>query len=886
VLYLIWLRGLMRHRRGRLAGVVAGIAVSVALIATLAGFVADARAKMTRQAIADVAVDWQVQLAQGADAPQAIAELSRSPGYSKLSEVGYFDTPGFESRETETVQVTGPGKVLGLQPGYRDAFPAEIRDLVGSGDVLLAQQTAANLHAEPGSMISVKRPGLPPVEVTVDAVVDLPLADSLFQTVGAPAGSGPQAPPDNVLLMPLDQWHQLFDGVAASAPESLHTQLHVSLNHDLPSDPASAYTKVERLARNFEARLAGSAVVGDNLAARLDVARSDSLYAELLFLFLGLPGIVLGGLLTAVLVSSGAVRRRREQALLRLRGASTATILRLASLESGFVGIAGSVLGLALGSATTRLSFGRWGFGNSLVDTLVWAGLAAFVGLALAFLMVLVPAWREAAGASFVSSRATVKRVVRLPWERVGLDFVLLALAGLVFWLTARGGYQVVVAPEGVPRVSVSYTALLAPLFLWVGAALLTMRVTGLLLAGRGTVVRSMIRPVAGRLSSLVTASLSRQRVLVGTGLVLIALAVAFATSTAIFNSTYQAQSRVDAELTNGADVTVWGSGTVNLAEYLPNIQGLDGVSAAEPMQHRFAYVGSDLQDLYGIDPANLTRATRLSDAFFANGSARDTLAALASTSDGLLVSAETVQDFQLQPGDLIRLRLQNASDHQYHVVPFHYLGIVREFPTAPSDSFLVANSAYVAEQTGSSSVETLLIRAGKQPAVVAEEVRHLLGGTSGATVRDIEEQRRITNSSLTAVSLGGLTRIELLFAVALAAAGAGLVLALGLEERRRTLAIAAALGARPRQLGAFVWSEAVVMLAGGGAGGAALGWGVAQMLVKLLTGIFDPPPEHLSVPWLYLGLVGVTTICAIVAAGQLMTHLRERSVPEAIRRL
>jgi putative ABC transport system permease protein len=320
--------------------------------------------------------------------------------------------------------------------------------------------------------------------------------------------------------------------------------------------------------------------------------------------------------------------------------------------------------------------------------------------------------------------------------------------------------------------------------------------------------------------------------------------------------------------------------------QQLPEIRGLDGVSAAEPMQHRFAYVGSDLQDLYGIDPTNLSQATRLSDAFFANGSARDTLAALASTSDGLLVSAETVQDFQLQPGDLIRLRLQNASDHQYHVVPFHYLGIVREFPTAPSDSFLVANSTYVAEQTGSPSVETLLIRADKGPAVVAEKVRNLLGGNSGATVRDIEEQRRITNSSLTAMSLGGLTRIELLFAVVLTAAGAGLVLALGLEERRRTLAIAAALGARPRQLGAFVWSEAVVMLAGGGAGGAALGWGVAQMLVKLLTGIFDPPPEHLSVPWLYLGLVGVTTICAIVAAGQLMTHLRERSVPEAIRRL
>lgn len=886
MLYLIWLLGLVRQRRGKLAGVIAGIAVSVALIATLAGFIAATRASMTRQAIADVPVDWQVQLGQGADVEQATNELARSPGYTSLFEVGYFDTPGFESTEGNTVQVTGPGKVLGLQPGYRDAFPAEIRDLVGEGEILLAQQTAANLHAEPGSSVSIKRPGLPAVNVTVDAIVDLPLADSLFQAVGAPAGSGPQAPPDNVLIMPLDQWHDLFDPVAAVAPGSTYTQLHVQLVRDLPSDPASAFTKVEQFARNYEARLTGSALVGNNLAARLDAARSDSLYAELLFLFLGLPGVVLSGLLTAVLVSSGAVRRRREQALLRLRGASTATILRLASIEAAFVGLIGSALGLGLGSVTVRVAFGRWDFSNGQLGTLAWGSLAALAGLVLAFLMVLAPAWREAAGSSFVSSRVAVKRAQRLFWERAGLDFALLVLAGFVFWLTARGGYQVVVAPEGVPRISVSYTALLAPLFLWVGAALLTMRLTGLLLAGNALVVRSVIRPVAGRLSSLVTASLSRQRVLVGTGLVLIALAVAFATSTAIFNSTYQAQSRIDAQLTNGADVTVTGTGSTNLADRLPEIQGLDGVSAAEPMQHRFAYVGSDLQDLYGIDPERIAQATVLSDAFFAGQSAAEARAALESTPDGLLVSAETASDFQLQPGDLIRLRLQSASDNQYHAVPFHYVGIVREFPTAPSDSFLVANSSYVAAQTGSSSVETILIRTEKDPPAVADSVRAVLGASSGATVRDIEEQRRITNSSLTAVSLSGLTRIELVFAVALAAAGAGLVLALGLEERRRTLAIAAGLGARPRQLGAFVWSEAIVMLVGGGVGGAALGWGVARMLVKLLTGVFDPPPEHLSVPWLYLAIVGVATIGAILAAGQVMTRLARRSVPEAIRRL
>ena len=79
-----------------------------------------------------------------------------------------------------------------------------------------------------------------------------------------------------------------------------------------------------------------------------------------------------------------------------------------------------------------------------------------------------------------------------------------------------------------------------------------------------------------------------------------------------------------------------------------------------------------------------------------------------------MLVSAETVNDFQLNPGDLIRLRLQDARTAR---LPDRCRsttsGIVNEFPTAPKDSFLVANAAYVAQQTGSDAVGTFLVDTG-----------------------------------------------------------------------------------------------------------------------------------------------------------------------------
>ena len=38
-------------------------------------------------------------------------------------------------------------------------------------------------------------------------------------------------------------------------------------------------------------------------------------------------------------------------------------------------------------------------------------------------------------------------------------------------------------------------------------------------------------------------------------------------------------------------------------------------------------------------------------------------------------------------------------------------------------------------------------------------------------------------------------------------------------------------------------------------------------MLVKVLTGVFDPPPEHLAVPWVYLGIVAGVAVFGLAAA-------------------
>ncbi|MDE2462288.1 MAG: ABC transporter permease [Alphaproteobacteria bacterium] len=878
----IWIRGLIGSRQGRLFGAMAGVGITVGLIVAIGTFTASASRGMTARAIAGVPVDWQIEFLPGADRAAILADLNQAAHPTASAMVGYAAVAGFKATTGQTEQSTGVGKVLGLPPNYLQTFPNQIRLLVGTWNgALLAQQTAANLHVGVGDVVSIERSGLAPVKVEVAGIVSLPNADSMFQVIGLPKGAAPQAPPDNVALLPVAQWHAVFDPLQAIRPDLVRLQLHVRLPHaDLAGDPGSAWQQVTRSANNFEARVAGSAVIGDNLGARLAGAQADSLYARVLFLFLGVPGVMLAGLFTLAVANSGTERRLREEALLRTRGASVRQLLGLASLEALVI----STGGMAIGAALAVVAALAWWNISVLASSLAWALVAMVVGLLLAAIGIMVPSWRAAQQQTVTSSRISSMRAGSALWQKLFIDIVLLVLAAAVFWLVARTGYQIVIAPEGVPQTAVHYDAFIAPLALWIGAGLLIIRLVHLMLErGRPRLTRLLL-PIAGRLSPVVAAALSRQRHLMGRGVALVALAFAFAVSTAVFDTTYEAQALVDAQLTNGADVTATGNTLQPAGSYLQQLAALPGVTAAVPMMHRYAYVGTDLQDLYGIDPARIAQATPMSDAYFAGITARQALARLAAQPDGVLVSEETVQTFQLQTGDQLKLRLQSAADNKYHVVPFRYIGIAREFPTAPKDSFLVANASYVARMTGNDAHEIVLMRTSGNPAAVAAAARKLLVSRPGIQITTLGEAQRLIGSSLTSVDLRGLTTLELGFAVLMIAGVTGLVFLLGLAERRRSFTILAALGATPSQLGAFLWSEALLMVGAGAVGGAVIGLTVAEMLVKLLSGVFDPPPEALSIPWTYLGVVAFAAAACAAAAVLIMRAIALKPDPMALR--
>ena len=420
-----------------------------------------------------------------------------------------------------TTQTTGAAQVLGLAPGYPAAFPAELRLLSGSlGGVLIAQQTASNLHVAPGDTVTVARPGAKPAHVTVRGVVDLPYADSLFQKVGALPGAQATAPPDNVLILPYTEFARVEGPVIAGRPDLIHTQIHATLSHALPSSPTAAFDQIAARAHNLESRLTRAGVVGENLGAALDTARQDALYAQILFLFLGVPGAILAGLVTGLIASAGAGRRRRDAALLRTRGASTSTLVRRALAEAMVAAVAGVVVGLGAALLIGQSSFGTASFGAGTVSAILWSVGAAIVGLTIAAWSIALPALRDARALTVAGRRRQIGRVDAARCGR-GLG------STSPPWRSP---------PSSTGRHPRTATSSCSRPRAWRRC--------------RSTGTRCPPPFWGGRLR-IADVSARRSAPLLARAAALVALTAAFA------GSTYQAQAEVDARLSNGADVTV-----------------------------------------------------------------------------------------------------------------------------------------------------------------------------------------------------------------------------------------------------------------------------------------------------------------------------------------
>ncbi len=863
------------------------LAAAVGLLAAMVLFVGHSLGTMTRTAATSVPVDWQGPVGSYRAATGVAARVAKQPGVAEAAATATAPFAGIEhvSSTAGTIR-SGAGSILAVPPGYlrRIATFRFLRGGLVPGQVVFDQQLAATLQVQPGDTVTLTpRNGARPVRLRVSGISLVTAPDQLFQPLNPLLGPAPAQPPANIAILPLATFAEkvapALPSIASAAGTSAvpgsqtGTQWQVQAQVDpavLTGSPARALQQATQLRNSVERSLPGQVVFVDNLADNLTSAAGDALYAETLYIMLAVPGALVALGLAYLAALGTAERDRRSLALLRARGARRRDLVWLAGLESLALGLFAGALGtlIALGALYLSGSAGGIGSGRVLAALGICIALAA-AGAAAARIGAGLTVFRGSIG----DARRSVRREGRPLWRRLYLDLVALAVAGLVYWFTLRTGFSAVVNPDSNPTLSLSVYMFLAPALLWIGAALLLVRLRGglvALIAGRVAGGR------ASTTSGFLLASASRRGEAINRGLLVLGLLLAFGVNLGIFVATYDQQARVDAQLTLGADVVATApAGAVAHASLVRRISGLSGVAGVSAVDHSYAYVGPDLQDTFGVDSSTLTQGTTLRDSYFIGGSAAQMMARLRSSRDGILVSKETIVDYSLQRGDLLRLRVLDHSTGRFRVAPFHVVGVVQEFPSAPKDSFMVANLAYLRQVTHDRGPNVVFVRAKGDPGALA---RRIAAATRrfGTSVKDIREQAAQTVSSITTVDLRGISRIEEAFVLVLAAAAMALFVAVGLAERRHELATMAALGATLRRAASFVWSEAALVLAAALPLAALLGWLLAEMLVGMLQHVFDPPPDHLAVPWgFFAGLGAAAVVGCLVAAALAALQIR-----------
>ena len=865
----------VRDPRRTLASLL-GVAIASALLVSVVLFGTASGTTVTRRALATSPVDAQAVLAPGVDRAAVMPTLAADPAVVATLPFDLVHFTGAELAKAGAATQTSAGVVVGTDPTYT-ATTGLFKPSSGTpvaGQVMISRDLATNLGAVPGDTVAFSLPGGGRVELKVAGIVDIAGADLVLGPTDAAHRAAGANPPVNVAVTDLATARTLADKIPAGTPagaataggpvvaSELAVRNEIQLRYDhtqLPGDPIAAQRWLDLVRRRMEHAATGSLTIADDAGAALESIAKDLVWGQILFLFLALPGVALALILSRFASDAAAESTRRQAALLRARGASQRSLYAVFVGAAAFTALLGAALGAVIGTLLAILLFGSELAAASPGPTIVGGIVLAVLATTLLATAAAVPALRSQLRVELISGRREVQRSSAPLWQRLYLDFIALVAGVAVFIFIGGSGVHPVLNAEGNPTVTLALTAFVAPFLIWVGTAFLLLRLADIAIRRSARLSRLLRRPL-GAGGELAARSLSARPASASRTIVLLALAVSFASSVLIFDATYRQQQLVDAALTLGADLRATPT-TKTDASAASAVAG-PGVTAATPFVDRVVFVGSEAQDLLAINPTTLPAVAPLSDGFFQGTTASAALKNLASQPDGILVSAETAKDYSLVVGDRVRIRIPDAHG-QLRDVDFRMAGVALEFPTAPKDAFLVANQSYVATKTGDPSISFVLARAAGDPR--AADLATRLG--SGWTVSDLGTTTARLANGVTSVDLRNLVILDVGFAELIASLGVGLFLLAGLSDRRREFATLEAIGAEPSQLRAAITGEVAVLGISGGLAGLIAGGLVAVTLLAVLAGVFDPPADVPVVPFAGLVLVLVVVVVGLAVA-------------------
>ena len=832
--------------------------------------------------------------------PLSLDELTRQigqiPGVARADPLSFVDLdPGSLSagpkRPPEAV------RVFGLDKRYLEQDPS-IRIVEGSfepGAGLLSAEAARSLSIGPGGVAQIRMPGMSqPLSVRISGITDVSRAKSLFYS-----REGKQLEQFVYVRNSLIVGPEVFEKTIIPAFQNVTTapgtilrsqpilEVDVFLEREpLDADPATALAQTKAVADAVNAIAPGQDVLIDNVSNALQVASDDARTAKRMFVFLGLPGALLAAILTGYAGGVLASALRREQAILRIRGANRRHLLRMHALRTLALAAVGSVLGVALGLVSTAVVLSADALASvSPVSLLVSALLGAGAGF-LVTGVALYAAGRRAINRQISDERAQLATQKPL-WRLLGIDFLILATVVAVEWYQRRhGGFEGVRGSVYYGRaVSLQLHLVIVPIGIWLGGVLVLGRVVERVFAHLPLPRRHRFgRPLRG----LLTRSIRRRSWAAASAAIMVGLIVALGTSVASFSASYNQAKARDARFVVGSDVRVTPSPLSALEhppQYAEKLE-VPGVQTATPVVYGLlntlveSEVNEDAGNMAAIDPGAFGQIAPLIDTDFVGTTAAGAMDALQRQPNGVFLELEFADLLDVEPGDEVQVLFARATQEQ-KLSEMKVIGLFQRLPGFPEGVQVLVNVERQTELIPSTNTTFFLAQTtDPSDATLDRVVAGLQEGPGTADALQIDTRASALDkdqSSLAALNIRGLLTLDSAYALAMAATAITIFVFGLLLQRRREYVTLRAQGMRIGRIRSLLVTESVGVAVVGAGVGALIGAVMAYFLVTVLQPLFVLRPE-VVIPRedivVLASLVLVVSLVASLAATNLIRRL------------
>jgi len=658
-----------------------------------------------------------------------------------------------------------------------------------------------------------------------------------FGIVGIISGDGPL--PDaagRLVYVPLAAAQALFDSTGVTRidlgtrPGTTTDELMGQLEASIASEPY-LLTRTSDLATSLRAETEGF--------------RSTLLLVAAVVLFAG-------AFLIFNTLSMTVAERSREVGLLRAAGTTRSQVMSFVLLQALALGVAGSLLGVALGVGLAEITLSWVGSAGSVTlggpeISAASIVLALVIGVLVTLAASLEPAWRAGRIPPIEALRrgpiGAAAGYARLRW--LVLVFAVLAIVALAVWPSGT-------ATQGGGGFSAGGSGMWGPLVVFailLGAVLVVPLVLGPLLRVAGIpfrVFRSQERLARSSLAR------DRSRTALTAGALVVGLAMVVALGTAAqdvrkIGAMWLAETIPGSELLTSIRPV---SPTGQIPDQLAAVPGVKSISPIGMFGAPFDGVRQEAAAIVGKDYLDDGRLV-----FVSGGGDRDAALSALDAGGSVIVPQSLAQASGIHVGDTLSFAT-GPTPTRLRVV-----GIVaHSIPSESQEAILIGWSDAV-QSFGASGADFFAVR--YEPGQES---------TAGATIDSLASQYALEPADLTRVqgTVGdALDRIfRLLDALALTAvlvAGLGMAntFSMSVLERVREIGVLRATGMTSRQVWGMVVLEAGILGIAGAVVGALIGLVVGALLVFWSSGgfglVFDPPLASIVLAVFFGVLISVT---------------------------